>query len=110
MLGARGIATDALLVVESALKSVGGRKYQGVAERMCVGQRENMAASNNRAAGAGVGDVIETIEAIAAEVLLLVVGAQQVAFAKALVNLDVELIVRRRINAGTKPIAVLESA
>src|ERR1700722_15849015 len=30
--------------------------------------------------------------------------------AEALVNLDVELIVRRRINAGAEPIAVLETA
>src|ERR1700730_15139848 len=69
-----------------------------------------MTAGDNRTAGAGISDVIETIEAIAARVLLRVFGAQQNAFAKALVDLDVELIVRRGIYAGAKPIAVLQAA
>src|SRR3984893_16228671 len=69
-----------------------------------------MAAGDNRTAGAGVGDVIEAIKAIVAGILLGVFGAQQVAFAESLVDLDVELIVRRRVDARTKPIAVLQSA
>src|ERR1700687_435519 len=76
LLGARIISADALLVVESALKAVGGGQDETRTESMRVAEREDMTLQDHWPAGAGVGDIIETVEAIAAAVLLRVLGAQ----------------------------------
>ena len=91
---AREVTANTSLVDSSTRKAIRQIEYQGRAKGLGQVDGKQVIVFLDRSSRTGIGSITKTVEAVAVISAFRVLGAQQTALAEAMVNLDVELVLR----------------